>query len=62
MFNIIEDEKNRQRELNQIMENLHIRLRPETYKSKEETEEETVSSPNGEFDKLVQMGDDSGML
>ena len=56
LFNIIEDKKQKQEEIQNIIEAIHSRLRPETFKSIQEIEDNTITSPEGEFDKLVEDG------
>ena len=53
--NLREDEKEKYALIKNVVEILHSRLRPETYKSKEQIEQETTSAPNGEFEELVNM-------
>lgn len=51
-----EDKNEKYEEMQNIIECIHARLRPETFKSKEEIERNTKNSPNGEFEQLIRMG------
>lgn len=57
--NIIEDEKQKFDLIRNLIEIVHCRLRPETFKSREELEQSTIAAPEGEFEQLVNMNQGS---